>query len=140
MTAVTESPAAATIQVSAPAPQPEIAGERLESLAEHREQPKAQAFVAEAPGPSPAREPEPQVVKPMAIAVEPVAPAPAEYTTTSKSDPKEALSSSGLVMIETDPSRSKSYQLEEERVQLGRPRRERPKQAAEELSQVETKG
>ena len=78
--------------------------------------------------------------KPMAIAVEPVAPAPAEYTTRSKSDSKEALSSSGLVMIETDPSRSKSYQLEEERVQVGRPRRERPKQAAEELSQVETKG
>jgi hypothetical protein len=49
------------------------------------------------------------------------------------------LSTSGLVMIETDPSRSKSYTLEEEKVQLGRPRRERQKQADEALMQVETK-
>ncbi len=55
-------------------------------------------------------------------------------------DPKTLLSSSGLVMIETDPSRAKSYTLEEEKVQLGRPRRERPKRVEEPLMQVETKG
>jgi hypothetical protein len=43
-------------------------------------------------------------------------------------------------MVETDPSKPKSYQLEEEPVQLGRPRRERAKpSAAGELMQVETK-
>ena len=56
-----------------------------------------------------------------------------------KVDAKEVLSGAGLVMIETDLSRSKSYVLEEAPVQLGRPRRERPTQAAEELKQVETK-
>jgi hypothetical protein len=57
-----------------------------------------------------------------------------------QADPKALLSNSGLVMIETDPSRSKSYQLEDEPVQLGRPRRERQKQTApDELMQVETK-
>jgi hypothetical protein len=59
---------------------------------------------------------------------------------TPKVDAKEVLSGAGLVMIETDPSRAKSYVLEEAPVQLGRPRRERSKQAPEELKQVETKG
>ena len=55
-------------------------------------------------------------------------------------DAKALLSSSGLVMVETDPSKPKSYVMEEDPVQLGRPRRERPQQSApEELRQVETK-
>jgi ribonuclease E len=127
VTAVAESSAASTVEVSSPAPQQARAEERVETRIEPREEPRvqpiAQAFVAEA-------------------AVEagrpaPVAPVPAA---APKVDAKELLSSSGLVMIETDPSRSKSYQLEEAPVHLGRPRKERTKQTApEELMQVETK-
>jgi len=56
-------------------------------------------------------------------------------------DPKELLDSAGLVMIETDRSKAASAAPQaEEPVQLGRPRRERPKPAQEEvLQQVETK-
>lgn len=101
--------------------------------------PQAQAYVAEppAPAPSPAYDPSP-VVQAAAPAVEPP-PSPAPAPRAPQPDPKELLSTSGLVMIETDPSRPKSYQLEEEKVQLGRPRREKPKQAEEQLMQVETK-
>lgn len=141
VTAVSESPASAsvgaTVEVSAPSPQAAIAEQRIE----HREEPKAQAFVAEAPAPLLAPEPvrEPTIAQP---APEPIEPPPVATVreTAPKADPKELLSSSGLVMIETDPSRAKSYVLEEERVQLGRPRRERPKESAPvELMQVETK-
>lgn len=101
----------------------------VQPMVQPMEQPKAQAFVAEPPAPAPV------VVAP--------APAPAPVVTASpavpKVDAKEVLSGAGLVMIETDLARSKSYVLEEAPVQLGRPRRERPKQAAEELKQVETK-
>ena len=47
----------------------------------------------------------------------------------------------GLVMIETDRSKApQAPQVQEEPVNLGRPRRERPKvQQEEELQQVETK-
>jgi ribonuclease E len=144
VTAVSESPVTATVEVSAPAPQPAIAEQRFEQPAVQREEPQAQAFVAEAPAPAPAPAPEPaiQAAAPVQAAepVEQPAPVVATRPIAPPADPKELLSSSGLVMIETDPSRSKSYQLEEERVQLGRPRRERSKQnAPEELMQVETK-
>lgn len=173
VTAVTEFPAAAaTVEVSAPHAQPAVVAQQPELNLEPREQPKAQAFVAEPPAPEPApvRAPEPEVVHHAApvdapfvdhtpatapvvnqapapaLVVEPapapalvVEPAPAPAPRAPQPDPKELLSSSGLVMIETDPSRSKSYQLEEEKVQLGRARRERPKQAEESLMQVETK-
>ncbi|HXI36791.1 MAG TPA: Rne/Rng family ribonuclease [Burkholderiales bacterium] len=57
-------------------------------------------------------------------------------------DPKEILESAGLVMIETDRSKSAPVApAVEEPAQLGRPRRERPKPTPEEeqLQQVETK-
>jgi len=144
VTAVSESPVAATVEVSTPAPQPAIAEQRIEQPVMQREEPKAQAFVAETPPPAPVSAPiaapEPAIVQ---AAVAPVE-QPAQVATTlpiaPRTDPKELLSNSGLVMIETDPSRSKSYVLEEERAQLGRPRRERSQQGApEELMQVETK-
>lgn len=58
-----------------------------------------------------------------------------------KVDPKELLSEAGLQMVETDSSKAKPVVVEPEPVQLGRPRRERPRTAAEdaELMQVETR-
>ena len=132
VTAVALSPSVSTMEVSTPARQP--------AVAEQREEPKAQAFAAEAPVPvaAPIVAPEPHVVQAVVAPVE--KPVPAASMRAPQADPKELLSNSGLVMIETDPSRSKSYQLEEERVQVGRPRRERPKPSApDELMQVETK-
>ena len=142
VTAVATSPAVATVDVSTPAPQVAavepvaVQAAMVQPMVQPMEQPKAQAFVAEPPAPAPAVEaPAPAPVV--------VAPAPAPVVTVSpavpKVDAKQVLSGAGLVMIETDLSRSKSYVLEEAPVQLGRPRRERPTQAAEELKQVETK-
>jgi hypothetical protein len=122
----------ATVEVSSPAI---TAAAPVESVAQTREAPVAQAFVADAPQVVPAT-PEVQVAP---AAAEPAVSVQAPKPPAPKEDPKALLSTAGLVMIETDQSKSKSYQLEEEKVQLGRPRRERPKQAAEELMQVETK-
>lgn len=140
VTAMTDSMAPSTVEVSTPA----VAQQRIEAQPVQREEPKAQAFVAEPPpsvavAPAPAPTPAPAPIQAEAAPV--VHRAPVAITPAApQQDPKEVLSSSGLVMIETDPSRSKSYQLEEDRVQLGRPRRERPKQGeGESLMQVETK-
>jgi len=56
-------------------------------------------------------------------------------------DSKALLESSGLVMIETDRSKAPVAAPAEEPQNLGRPRRERPKTAAQEedLQQVETR-
>lgn len=56
-------------------------------------------------------------------------------------DPKELLSEAGLQMVETDSSKAQYVPVEPEPVQLGRPRRERPRTPAEdaELMQVETR-
>jgi hypothetical protein len=56
-----------------------------------------------------------------------------------RENPKEALSSAGLQMVETDASKSKSFTMEPEPVQLGRPRRARPAAQAEDMVQVETR-
>lgn len=137
VTALAQSPAAATVEVSTHAPHP--AEQRTETAPGHREEPKAQAFVAEAP--MAVREPVSVVGETVAAMDKQPAPVSTMRETVPPADPKDLLSSSGLVMIETDTSRPKSYQIEEERVQLGRPRRERLKQNAPEelLQQVETK-
>jgi hypothetical protein len=50
------------------------------------------------------------------------------------------LESAGLQMVETRADRVPAAPVAEEPVQLGRPRRERPRQAADEqLVQIETK-
>jgi hypothetical protein len=54
-------------------------------------------------------------------------------------DPKEALSSSGLQMVETKAAKAHTDAPEPEQVQLGRPRRERPAVQQEEMVQVETR-
>ena len=68
------------------------------------------------------------------------APAPLPRREEPRINPKELLESAGLLMIETDRSKAPAQPQSEEPVQLGRPRRERPKpQQDEELKQVETK-
>jgi hypothetical protein len=131
VTTLTESPAIATVDVSTPVHQA-VAVQPIE-------QPKAQAFVAEPPAPESAIAAPAPIVQPPAPVEQPPAPVVAARPEAPTLDAKEVLSGAGLVMIETDLSRSKSYVLEEAPVQLGRPRRERPMQAAEELKQVETK-
>ncbi len=139
---MSESPAAAVVDVStSQMQQPSTYVQTPQTVTETREAPRSQSFVAEPPAPEPVHAPvaamAPVASVPPVAEVAPVAevtPPPAP-----RQDPKEALSSSGLVMIETDPSKPKSYQLEEEKVQLGRARRERPKNAEEQLKQVETK-
>ena len=75
-----------------------------------------------------------------ARAYAPPKPAPAPVT---RSDPREELSSAGLVMVETDRNKAPIAPLEQEpAVPLGRPRRNRsePQPAAEgALVQVETR-
>jgi ribonuclease E len=79
----------------------------------------------------PREEPAPQE----AVRAEP-APAP----TPVRVDPKGILESAGLQMVETNPNKVQPAAPEPEPVQLGRPRREKPRPAAEEpLVQVETK-
>jgi hypothetical protein len=70
------------------------------------------------------------------------APEPVRRVEEPRIDPKALLESAGLVMIETDRSKAPSQpQAEEPGQPLGRPRRERPKPAAqdERLEQVETR-
>ena len=55
-------------------------------------------------------------------------------------DPKEYLASAGLQMVETKAGAATLREPEAEMAKLGRPRRERPRVAAEEtLVQVETR-
>jgi ribonuclease E len=94
-------------------------------------------------------QPEPRAVQPEPRAEEPRAerrerPARAPVTApVPRIDPKEALESAGLVMIETDRNKAAVVApvAEEEPMHLGRPRRERPRLTPqeEELQQVETK-
>jgi hypothetical protein len=64
----------------------------------------------------------------------------APQVSAPKVDLRATLDNSGLVMIETDPSKARAVPPQSEQpVPLGRPRRERPRvQAAEPLVQVET--
>lgn len=80
------------------------------------------AEAAPAPTPAPAREPS---------AVAPI--------TAPVFDPKEYVASVGLQLVETRGGAAHPAEPEVEAVKLGRPRRERPRQAADEsLVQVET--
>jgi ribonuclease E len=70
-------------------------------------------------------------------------PSPAPRAEVPRIDPKEYLESAGLVMIETDHAKAPvQQQAEEQPEHLGRPRRERPTQPAQqddELVQIETR-
>jgi len=65
---------------------------------------------------------------------------PAAQARAPRVDPQAMLGSSGLVMIETDPSKARSVApAPEQPIPLGRPRRERPQTVpAEPLVQIET--
>ena len=78
---------------------------------------------------------EARVVEPV-VAVAPSAPAAAE----PKLDTRELLSGAGLEMVETKTAAVASAAAEaDEAAKLGRPRRERPHEEAQELVQVETR-
>jgi hypothetical protein len=100
--------------------------------------------------PTPVRQEEPAVMRHEEAVVrheEPVArhEEPVREETVRREEPRidsrALLESSGLVMIETDHSKSQVAAPAEEPQHLGRPRRERPKPAVqeEELQQVETR-
>ena len=126
MTAVTAFANTATVVVAA-------------AVKEPLPEPVAQAYVAETP-PAQVAAPAVQAAPVPSVAVQPAVPATVTHMEPPKVDALALLSSSGLVMIETDPAKPKFEQFKQEPVQLGRPRRERPKQSApEELRQVETK-
>ena len=71
---------------------------------------------------------------------EPAGAEPASAPAPVRVDPRVILESAGLEMVETKPGRLQPAAPEPEPVQLGRPRREKPRPAGEEpLEQVETK-
>jgi len=88
-----------------------------------------------------AREPAYEPLPPVEPAYEPLPPVEPAYE--PKVEPKAELEQSGLVMIETDPSKARTVRAEAEPQQpLGRPRREHnpePADAEAELVQIETR-
>jgi len=101
---------------------------RLNAQAEQREA---------APAPEPAREVQTQDAAPARSA-----PTPRPQPRIETIDPREALESAGLQMVETRADRVSVAPPEPESAPLGRPRRERPRPVGEDepLVQVETKG
>jgi hypothetical protein len=97
------------------------------------------------PAPEPMRAapsaPAPQHAEPMPVAAtQPATPRPAPQPEVPRVDTREMLESAGLQMVETRGDRAPAAPAAEEPVQLGRPRRERPRPAADEqLVQIETK-
>jgi ribonuclease E len=83
--------------------------------------------------------PQPEEPRPVAAA-QPAEPRPMAQPEAPRVDTRAMLESAGLQMVETRPDRVPATPPAEEPVQLGRPRRERTRPAAEEqLVQVETK-
>jgi ribonuclease E len=95
--------------------------------------------------PAPESRPMPAAEQPVAVAAAvpevrepPRRPEPAPQIEAPRVDPKEYLQGAGLQMVETRSDAGRAAEPAEEPVKLGRPRRERPPVAAEELVQVET--
>ena len=145
-----ESPAPAPQAPSAPAPETLTVTAQEPVLAVTTPPlPEFPAPQAAEPVPSPAEQPapapEPVLEHAAPVAAEPshepspaVAPAP-----EPKMEPKVEVEQSGLVMIETDPSKARTLEAEPEpQLPLGRPRREHkqpPAEAEAELVQIETR-
>jgi len=145
-----ESPAPAPQAPSAPAPETLTVTAQEPVLAVTTPPlPEFPAPQAAEPVPSPAEQPapapEPVLEHAAPVAAEPshepspaVAPAP-----EPKMEPKVEVEQSGLVMIETDPSKARTLEAEPEpQLPLGRPRREHkqpPAEAEVELVQIETR-
>lgn len=132
---VADAPSPAKVEVVTSTSQPAAAREEPVAVPVMTKQAEE---MAPAPAPEPVvAAPSPAISAPAVVAAASAAPAPAVET---KIDARALLSDAGLVMVETDPSKPSSYQLEDEPVKLGRPRRVRQAPAApEELRQVETK-
>ena len=145
-----ESPVPAPQAPSAPAPETLTVTAQEPVLAVTTPPlPEFPAPQAAEPVPSPAEQPapapEPVLEHAAPVAAEPshepspaVAPAP-----EPKMEPKVEVEQSGLVMIETDPSKARTLEAEPEpQLPLGRPRREHkqpPAEAEVELVQIETR-
>jgi ribonuclease E len=101
----------------------------------HKAQMREEAAARESAREAPARQ-DPVHAEPAAAPV----PQPIQQPVPVRVDPREILESAGLQMVETNPAKARQPTPEAEPVQLGRPRREKPRTAAEEpLVQVETK-
>jgi len=136
-----EAPVAETVTVTAQEPVLAVTTPPL---------PEFPAPQASEPAPAPAEPaapaPEPEIERPAEPVAaepshEPSLPAVAAYE--PKVEPKVEVEQSGLVMIETDPSKARTVEAEPEPQQpLGRPRREHkqpPSEAEAELVQIETR-
>ncbi len=116
----------------------EMHAAQMREEARQREQEQREAAAQSRPEPETPR-PEPETPQPRR---EPVRAEPAVPPEPPRVDPREALESAGLQMVETRPERVPAAPAETEVVPLGRPRRERSRPAAAEdepLVQVETK-
>jgi ribonuclease E len=101
------------------------------------EEPRPVAEPARAEQPAPVAQP---VESSPAAASQPAEARPLPQPEAPRVDTREMLESAGLQMVETRADRVPPAPAAEEPVQLGRPRRERPRQAADEqLVQIETK-
>ena len=106
---------------------PDASELRAHELQMHRAQVQAEAAAREEPAQS-----EPVRAAP--------APAPEPKPEPARLDTRDTLESAGLQMVETRPDGLRAPAPELQPTPLGRPRRERPRQSAdEELVQVETK-
>ena len=143
-----------------PARTPDVEELRKREREMHRAQMRAEAQAreeaarleraarGEAPSEEPRPAPEPERTEPAVQQAESSPAAvrqPAETRSLPQAeaprvDTREMLESAGLQMVETRADRVPAAPAAEEPVQLGRPRRERPRQAADEqLVQIETK-
>ena len=124
-------------QVAAPTPMEQAAQPQVPTVEPRMEEQRVEppSEQQEPTAREPAYEPLPPVMPPIEPEVEP--------EVEPKVEPKAELEQSGLVMIETDPSKARPVQAEPEPLHsLGRPRRERrPQQVAAEpeLVQIETR-
>jgi len=115
----------------------EALARREEAHAEEQRREEMHAAPAPSETPPPPRAQEPREEAPREEAPRAEAPRAEQ----PKVDSKALLESSGLVMVETDRSKAPSQPPAEEPQQLGRPRRDRPKEPPkdEPLEQVETR-
>jgi hypothetical protein len=148
--AVSEAIEAAPAEAARPTAEPVTSVPRTERTAAIEPAPAPQSgaeepvarVVAEAttiPVVQPAVTPEPTAGVEAASRPQAQPPRPRAESPTLAVDAKAFLGEAGLQLVETDPSKAASTQPEPEPVKLGRARTERPRQADEELVQVETR-
>jgi hypothetical protein len=133
-------PPAFLVKEASPAPSPvETApASQAEPAMSHAEQPRHEEARHEEPRREEPRREEPRREEPRYEEPQRAEPRHEEV----RIDPKPILEDAGLVMVETDRSKAKVIAPIEEPVNLGRPRRDRPKPPqpeSDELVQIETR-